>query len=103
MYLESKNIKLILVIFQGTFLLQLGESFHGVVVWTLAEPDLNSPDEIRRRQDFIAGLELLEPHQLGESFHPCGRQKRRDARCPVCNTPQKIAQPGNTKSQDLPS
>jgi hypothetical protein len=62
MDLESKNVKLVLVLFQGTFLLQLGESFHGVIIGTPTKLDLDSPNEIRPGRDFIAGLELLEPH-----------------------------------------
>jgi hypothetical protein len=67
-YLESQNVKLFLVIFQGTLLLQLGKSFHGVIVGTPAKPDLNSSGEIRPRRDLFAGLELLEPNQ-GFSIH----------------------------------
>jgi len=83
MDLEGKNVELVLVLFQGTFLLQLGESFHGVIIGTPAKPDLDSQNEIRPRRDFIASLELLEPHQSFSIHVEGGNGETLGVRCAI--------------------
>jgi hypothetical protein len=82
MDLEGKNVELVLVLFQGTFLLQLGESFHGVIIGTPAKPDLDSQNEIRPRRDFIASLELLE-HQSFAIHMEDGNGETLGVRCEI--------------------
>lgn len=84
MDLESKNVELVLVLFQGTFLLQLGESFfHGVIIGTPTKTDLDSPNEIHLGRDLIAGIELLEPHQSFAIYVEGGNGETLGVQCAI--------------------